>query len=77
MKDENLLKRIAIDTKIMLGKPVIKGTRLTVELILEKLAYGATYESLLKDYPFLANDDIRAAVLYASKAISTEEVFAA
>lgn len=53
MKEENLLKRITIDTKIMLGKPVIKGTRLTVELILEKLAYGATYESLLKDYPFL------------------------
>ncbi|MFA4827852.1 MAG: DUF433 domain-containing protein [Thermodesulfovibrionales bacterium] len=77
MKEENLLKRITIDTKIMLGKPVIKGTRLTVELILEKLAYGATYESLLKDYPFLTRDDIRATVLYASKAISTEEVFAA
>lgn len=77
MKEENLLKRITIDTKVMLGKPVIKGTRLTVELILEKLAYGATYESLLKDYPFLTRDDIRAAVLYASRAISTEEVFVA
>mgnify|MGYP000029327471 FL=1 len=76
MKEENLLKRIVIDPKVMLGKPVIKGTRLTVELILEKLAYGATYEDIFKDYPFLTKDDIRAAVLYASKVVSTEEVFA-
>jgi len=77
MREENLLRRITIDPKVMLGKPVIKGTRLTVELILEKLAYGATYDALLKDYPFLTKDDIKAAVLYASKAISMEEVFAA
>lgn len=77
MKEKNLLKRIVIDPKIMLGKPVIRGTRLTVELILEKLAYGATYKTLLQDYPFLKEDDIRAAILYASKTISHEEVFAA
>lgn len=77
MKEQNLLKRIVVNQKVMLGKPIIKGTRLTIELILEKLAYGATYESLIEDYPFLTKDDIRAAVLYASKVMSVEEVFAA
>ncbi|ODS30976.1 MAG: hypothetical protein SCARUB_03899 [Candidatus Scalindua rubra] len=60
MNEEKLLKRIVINPKIMLGKPVIKGTRLTVELIVEKVAYGETIENLKKDYPFLTEDDIRA-----------------
>ena len=53
MTEKNLLKRIVIDPKIMLGKPVIKGTRLTVEIIVEKIAYGETMEEIKKDYPFL------------------------
>jgi uncharacterized protein (DUF433 family) len=61
----------------MLGKPVIKDTRLTVELIIEKLAYGETIQDLRKDYPFLAEDDVRAALLYAAKRLAHEEVFAA
>ncbi|MBF0328915.1 MAG: DUF433 domain-containing protein [Nitrospirae bacterium] len=77
MTEKNLLKRVNMDPKIMLGKPVIKGTRLTVEIILEKLAFGATYEDLMESYPFLKKDDIRAAVLYASKAVAAEEIFAA
>lgn len=77
MKEEKLLKRIALDPKIMLGKPVIKGTRLPVELIVEKVAYGATYEDLKTDYPFLTDDDIRASILYAAKRLAHEEVYAA
>ncbi|MFH2044616.1 MAG: DUF433 domain-containing protein [Pseudomonadota bacterium] len=77
MKEEALLKRITINPNIMLGKPIIKGTRLTVEFIIEKLAYGATYNDLKEDYPFLDEDDIRSALLYAAKCLSHEEVYAA
>ena len=77
MKDTTLLKRISIDPKVMLGKPVIKGTRLTVELILEKLAYGETYEDLMAAYPILKKEDIRAALLYAARAVAVEEIVAA
>lgn len=77
MKEDRLLKRIALDPKIMLGKPVIRGTRLPVELIVEKIAYGATYEELRTDYPFLTDDDIRASILYAAKRLAHEEVYAA
>jgi uncharacterized protein (DUF433 family) len=58
--------RIEIDPKIMLGKPVIRGTRITVELILKKLREGANEEDLLKAYPHLSRDDIQAALAYAS-----------
>ncbi len=75
VKEEKLLKRIEINPKIMMGKPVIKGTRLTVEIILEKLAYGYSVEEILSEYPFLKKEDIQAALLYASKIISlTEEI---
>ena len=77
MKDEKLLKRIVVDPKIMVGKPVIKGTRLPVEIIVEKIAYGETTEEIIRDYPFLTDNDIRAALLYAAKRIAHEEVFAA
>ena len=70
---QKLLNRIEINPKIMFGKPVIKGTRLTVEIILEKLAYGETEYEILKEYPFLKKDDIKAALLYAAKMISLEE----
>ena len=77
MSEKKLLKRIVIDPKIMLGKPVIKGTRLTVDLILEKVAYGEAVEDLKRDYPFLTEDDIRAALLYAAKRLAHEEIYAA
>jgi len=77
MDKRNLLKRIGVGPKIMLGKPVIKGTRLPVEIIVEKVAYGATIEDLRKDYPFLKADDIRAALLYAAKRIANEEIYEA
>lgn len=71
--EKKLLKKIEINPKIMFGKPVIKGTRLTVEIILEKLAYGETEDEIRKEYPFLKKDDIKAALLYAAKTISLEE----
>ena len=74
---EKLLNRIETNPKTMFGNPVIKGTRLTVEIILEKLAYGASEEGLLKEYPFLKKEDIKAALLYAAKTLSLEEVFQA
>ena len=54
MTEKTLLRRIAIDPTIMLGKPVIRGTRLTVEIIVEKITYGAAVEDIIKDDPFIS-----------------------
>jgi uncharacterized protein (DUF433 family) len=77
MKEGTLLRRIEVSPKIMLGKPVIRGTRLPIDIVVEKMAYGATIEDLKKDYPFLKDDDIRAALLYAAKRVALEETYAA
>ena len=69
----NTGERIEINPKIMLGKPVIRGTRITVELILRKLAEGADLQTLLKSYPHLTDQDIRAAIEYAADALAHEE----
>jgi len=58
----------------MMGKPVIRGTRITVELILNKLAEGATESELLEDYPHLTLEDLRAAIAYGAASVSHEEV---
>ena len=68
--------RIVRDPEIMMGRPVIAGTRITVELVLRKLANGVPIEELLKSYPRLTADDIRAALAYASDALSMDEVVA-
>jgi uncharacterized protein (DUF433 family) len=68
--------RIEINAGVMLGKPVIRGTRIPVELLLRKLAEGAKIEDLLDAYPKLAADDIRAALEYAADTISHECVLA-
>jgi uncharacterized protein (DUF433 family) len=67
-------ERIVIDPAVMMGKPVIRGTRITVELILRKLAEGATEADLLEDYPHLTTEDIRAAVAYGAASVAHEEV---
>ena len=72
--EKKLLNRIEANPEIMFGKPVIKGTRLTVEIILEKLAYGETEDEILKEYPFLKKEDINATLLYAAETVSLEEV---
>lgn len=58
----------------MIGKPVIKGTRITVELILRKLSEGATKDNLLDAYPRLTRDDIRAAIRYGADTVAHEEI---
>jgi uncharacterized protein (DUF433 family) len=77
MNERTLLKRIEINPKIMLGKPVIRGTRLPVEILVEKIAYGNTTEEILTQYPFVQEIDIRAALLYAAFSIKKEEVYPA
>lgn len=69
-----LLNRIETNPNIMFGKPIIRGSRLPVEIILEKLAYGETEDEILKEYPFLKKEDIKAALLFAAKTLSLEEV---
>jgi len=76
MRKQSLLKRIEITPEIMLGKPVIKGTRLPAALIVEKIAYGATFEEILNQYPFLEKEDINAALFYAARIMQTEDVYA-
>ena len=66
---EKLLKRIVIDPKVMTGKPVIKGTRLTVQFILELLGEGSSIEEILQEYHDLKKEDIMACLIYASEAI--------
>lgn len=65
--------RIEINPKVMRGKPVIRGTRLTVELILRKLSEGAGEEDLLEAYPRLSREDIQAAIRYAADTLAHEE----
>lgn len=70
----NYTEYIESNPDIMLGKPVIKGTRITVELIIQKLSEGASHEQLLAAYPTLAINDILAALAYASEVISNETI---
>ncbi|MCI4438237.1 DUF433 domain-containing protein [archaeon] len=70
--EEELLKRIVVDPKVMVGKPVIRGTRISVEQILRLLAQGLTFEEILKDYPHLTKEDIVAALIYAAKVTGME-----
>jgi uncharacterized protein (DUF433 family) len=65
--------RIEINPRVMLGKPVIRGTRIPVELLLRKLSEGATEDELLDAYPRLERQDIRAAVAYAADTLAHEE----
>ena len=68
--------RIAVSPNIMLGKPCIKGTRITVELIIKKMSEGAAIDDLLKGYPRLTEEDIRSALAYSAYVISQEELLA-
>lgn len=67
-------ERIECKPDVLLGKPVIKGTRVSVELILEKLSQEASVSDLLEAYPHLTQQDIFAALSYASAALSKEEL---
>jgi len=69
MSDDQLLSRITVDPRVMVGKPVIKGTRLAVEYILGLLAHGSTITEILEEYEGLASEDIQACFLFASKSL--------
>jgi uncharacterized protein (DUF433 family) len=64
MTDKNLLERIVINPKVMVGKPVIKGTRLTVEFILNLMAHGASVQEIIDEYKGLTQVDVQACILF-------------
>ena len=77
--DENLLhfrNRITVDPDVLVGKPVIKHTRIPVSLILNLLAHDYTFDRVIEAYPILTADDIRAAIAYASARLDRELVHA-
>ncbi|OHC13420.1 MAG: hypothetical protein A3K50_00425, partial [Planctomycetes bacterium RIFOXYD12_FULL_42_12] len=69
MKDQELLERITVNPKVMVGKPIIRGTRLTVEYILNLLAHGATVTEIVSEYKGLTKEDIQACILFATKSL--------
>ena len=69
MTDQQLLERITVNQKVMTGKPIIKGTRLTVEFILKLLARGATATEIIREYQGLTPEDIQACLLFASRSL--------
>ncbi|MHC5831873.1 MAG: DUF433 domain-containing protein [Nostoc sp.] len=71
MTDQELLNRITANPKIMVGKPVIKGTRLTVEYILNRMAHSASVTEILEEYEGLVEADIRACLLFASRSLES------
>ena len=71
MKDQELLERIVLNPKVMVGKPVIKGTRLTVEYMLNLLAHGATVDEILAEYQGLAREDVQACFPFATRSLAS------
>ncbi len=72
--DKQDLQRITIDPKVMVGKPVIRGTRIPVELVVRLVAQGIPEAEILKEYPRLQPADIRAALAYAADVVAHEDV---
>lgn len=71
----NYKNRITIDPKIMVGKPVVAGTRIPVDLVLEKLAHTPDIKEILRDYPRLTKEDVQAALEYARDLVAGEEIY--
>ncbi len=69
MTDQKLLERISMNPNVMTGKPVIYGTRLTVEFILKLLAHGQSVQEIINEYKGLTPEDIQACILFANKAL--------
>ena len=72
---EEWKERITVDPKVLAGKPIIKGTRIAVEFILDLLANGWTIEKILKNYPQLKKEDITAVLKYATEILTEEKVY--
>ncbi len=75
MDREELLKRITSDPKVMVGKPVIRGTRITVEHVLSELAGGVTVDELLVDFPYIEREDIYAALAFAGEVMEDVRLY--
>ncbi len=75
MNTEDLLSRITINPNVMVGKPTIRGMRITVEQILRALAGGVTVNELLQDYPDLEQEDLQAVFAYVANLVDEEQVF--
>ena len=71
----DISKHIEINPKIMMGKPVIKGTRITVELLLEKLSSGETEQDILLSHPHITTDNIKAALAFAAQSLKGENIY--
>jgi uncharacterized protein (DUF433 family) len=74
MDEQALLERITSDPRIFGGKPIIRGMRISVELILSLLSQGESIESILEDYPELTRDDIRACFAYVKAVIANDSL---
>jgi uncharacterized protein (DUF433 family) len=74
MSDQDLLKRITVNPQVFGGKPIIRGMRISVELILSLIAQGETSEAILEDYPDLEADDLRACAAYAHAVIAHDSL---
>ena len=68
-------ERIAVDPEVLVGKPVIKGTRIAVEFVIDLMARGWTIEQILLEYDHLSTEDIRACLAYASELLKSERVY--
>lgn len=75
MNHEDSLQRITVDPAIMVGKPVIRGTRIPVALILRMLGQGISFEEILCEYPRLERADVEAAIAYAARVVEHEDVY--
>ncbi|NLI31954.1 MAG: DUF433 domain-containing protein [Deltaproteobacteria bacterium] len=73
MNETQLLERISVNPKVMVGKAVIKGTRLTVEYILNLLAHGSTSEEILQEYKGITQEDIQACLLFATRSLQNTD----
>ncbi|MBI2145420.1 DUF433 domain-containing protein [Candidatus Woesearchaeota archaeon] len=70
----DFMRRIVVDPKVMAGKPIIRGTRVPVDAILQRIAEGMTFEEVLQDYPNITREDIKAALEYSANVVRGEDI---
>lgn len=70
-----MARRIVLDSEVLVGKPILEGTRISVEFVMGLLADGWSHEDILRNYPHLSNDDITACLKYATELLQAERVF--
>ena len=75
MNEETQLERIVIDSDVLVGKPVVRGTRLSVEFVVGLLAHGWSEEQVLANYSGLTSEDVRACLAYATSLLESEKVY--